>query len=377
MKKLLIKLLIIFSVLSLFSCWNKTNDKVSNSKNTWTNETTSKTDIKILDTSNMSCEDSYKALLTKYGKNYSDCYFKKPDTSSCEKGNSETPKLNLVIILDDSGSMEADMNGESMLEVAKDKVTQYIDSLDKNVNLSFILYWHKWDWTEAGKPESCKQVEEIYKFTDTDKNALKSRIKALKPNWWTPIADALKKAEFWIKLQSSKPTKNVILLVSDWKETCGWDPVAEAKRIITSNKDTFIDVIWFNVEWDIQKQLMDIAKTWNWNYYDVKSRLDFDDTFNKTKNFLNTMSCWASKASIELSYWTEAINKYYSCMSRLNEERTYMMVDAKADCKDYFDKELETRYSDYENEFSTMLEDWQTILDNFTNIVDEVEKQFE
>jgi hypothetical protein len=24
-----------------------------------------------------------------------------------------------------------------------------------------------------------------------------------------------------------------------------------------------------------------------------------------------------------------------------------------------------------------MLEDWQTILDNFTNIVDEVEKQFE
>jgi archaellum biogenesis protein FlaJ (TadC family) len=44
-------------------------------------------------------------------------------------------------------------------------------------------------------------------------------------------------------------------------------------------------------------------------------------------------------------------------MSRLNEERTYMMVDAKDDCKDYFDKELETRYSNYENEFNQMLED--------------------
>ena len=373
MKNLLIKIMIIFTLLTLFSCWNKDNQEKSQDL---------KTDKTITSKSskndkNMSCEESYKSLLTKYWKNYSDCYFKKPDTSACEKWNVEKKKINVVIILDDSWSMEADMNWESMLEVAKDKVTEYIDELGNDVNLSFILYWHKWDWTENWKPESCKQVEEIYKFTDTDRNALKSRIKALKPNWWTPIADALKKAEFSIKLQSSNPTKNIILLVSDWKETCAWDPVGEAKRIITSNNNTYIDVIWFNVEWDTQKQLMDIAKWWNWNYYDVKSRLDFEETFNKTKNFLNTMSCGASKASIELSYWTEAINKYYSCMYRLNEERTYMMVDTKEDCKDYFDQELETRYSNYENEFAPILEDWQTILDNFTNIVDEVEKKFE
>lgn len=326
---------------------------------------------------NISCEDSYDALFAKHWKNLSDCYFNKPDVTSCEKGNIDKPKINVTIILDDSGSMNAPMNWESMMEVAKDKVIDYIDEVWSDVNLSFILYGHKWDWTEDWKPASCIWIEEIYWAADNDLEGLKSKIKNLEANGWTPIADSLKKAASQIQLSSKQKTKNIILLISDGKETCWGDPIKEAKKIVSDMENTFIDVIWFNVEWDTQKQLMDIAVNWKWNYYDVKSRLDFENTFNKTKNFLDTMSCGASKAAIELSYWVEAINKYYSCMYRLNEEKVFMMVDAKEDCQEYFDKQLENRYNEYETKFKKILEAWETILDNFPLLIEEVEKQFE
>ncbi len=406
MKKIINKILIIISIIFITSCginaWEnwvniKTWKNVVKIWEDWLDIKSWKDNIEIWknwidisskenissekntkkDDKNMSCDNSYDSLFAKYWKNFSDCYFNKPDVSYCEKWNTNKLKLNVTIIFDDSWSMNAPINWESMMEVAKDKVIDYINEVWTNVNLSFILYGHKWDWTEDWKPASCIWIEEIYWVQDNDLEGLKLKIKNLEANGWTPIADSLKKAAFQIQIQSKQKTKNIILLISDGKETCWGDPIKEAKKIVSDMENTFIDVIWFNVEWDTQKQLMDIAINWKWNYYDVKSRLDFENTFNKTKNFLNTMSCGASKAAIELSYWVEAINKYYSCMYRLNEERTYMMINVKEKCQEYFDEKLETRYIDYESKFENILNKWNAILENFPKLIEKVEKQFE
>ena len=325
----------------------------------------------------VSCEKNYNDLFKKYEKNFSDCYFKKPNTSSCESESTEAWKINIVVIFDDSWSMWAKIWDETMIDIAKDKISDYVNDLDDSVNLSFVLYWHKWSWTAEWKDESCNWVEAIYNFWNENKEGLVSKISWLKPNWRTPIATSLKKAKDLVKAQSGENDKNIILLVSDWKETCWGNPVTEALKISKGMKNTFVDVIWFNVKGDTQKQLMDIAKRWGWNYYDVKNRLDFEDTFNKTQNFLNAMSCWASKAAIELWYWAEAINKYHMCMYSLNEEQVFMMADADEDCKGYFQDKLENRYDKYEEEFDVILEEWEAILDNFWKLIKEVEEKFE
>ena len=325
---------------------------------------------------NFSCEKNYDDLLNKYWKNYSDCYFKKVNVSSCEWENINKWKINMVVIFDDSWSMWASIWNETMLDIAKDKVSDYISDLGNNTNLSFILYWHKWSWKLAWRTESCEWVETIYKFWDNNISSLKNKISNLSPNGYTPISKSLRQAKELIKNQAKENDKNIILLVSDWKETCWGNPVIEAIKI-SKLKNTYIDVIWFNVKWDTQKQLMDIAKKWNGNYYDVKSRLDFEDTFNKTKNFLDTMSCGASKAAIELNSWAEAIDKYYTCMYRLKEEQIFILTDAKENCKDEIETKLETRYEKYEKKFEPILEQAENILDNFWELIEEVEDKFD
>ncbi len=322
------------------------------------------------------CEKNYSDLFKIYWKNYNDCYFEKPNVSSCEIDWVDKWQINLVIIMDLSWSMGAKIWNETMIDIAKEKLSDYISELESNTNLSFIIYWHKWDWTNTWKNISCNWVETIYNFSDNNLPVLVWKINNLSANWRTPISKSLGLANNLIKKQAKQNDKNIILLVSDWKETCWGDPVKEALEIIKT-KNTYIDVIWFNVKWDSEKQLMDIAKNGNWNYYNVKSKLDFEDTFNKTKSFLDTMSCWASKAAIELNYWVEAINKYYTCMYNLKEEQIFMMADANDTCKDYFQDKLEKRYSQYEKKFSIIEDKADEILDNFSDLIKEVKDKFD
>gem|GEM_PF-6621509 len=46
-------------------------------------------------------------------------------------------------MFDSSGSMGAQINGESMMDIAKDQLADYVRDLDDDVNLSFTLYGHK------------------------------------------------------------------------------------------------------------------------------------------------------------------------------------------------------------------------------------------
>ena len=321
-----------------------------------------------------SCTQEYNILSQKYGKNYDDCYFNKPEVNSC-KWSIDLWEINIAIILDSSWSMGATIWGETMMEIAKEKLQDYISDIEHTNNISFILYGHKWSSQANWEKESCQWVEVISDFSTTQKDVLRSRISGLQPNGWTPIESSLQVAKSLISKQAKPNDKNIILLVSDGKETCWGDPVSEAK-IISEMQNTYIDVIWFNVWWSDQQQLMNIAKYGNGNYYDVKSRLDFDNTFNKTKNFLDTLSCGASKAAIELEYWAAAINKYYSCMYRLKEEEIFMMTESSKDCKSYTQMEFDTKYNKYEREFESIRNTGEEILDNFTKHIETLEDQF-
>ncbi|USN59378.1 MAG: VWA domain-containing protein [Candidatus Peribacteria bacterium] len=103
-------------------------------------------------------------------------------------------------------------------------------------------------------------MEEIHSFGDTSTTQLLVKINQLTANGWTPITDSLIKAKEIIKKHALETDKNIILLISDGKETCGSDPVEEALNISKDLKNTYIDVIGFNVTGDTQKQLIDIAK---------------------------------------------------------------------------------------------------------------------
>jgi len=163
-------------------------------------------------------------------------------------------KVNNVLIFDASGSMSAQATGGTRIQLAKNAMVKFVDSLKNNVNLSVVAYGHKGNNTQAGKAVSCAGIEEIYYMGAVNANLVKSKVNALNPNGWTPITDSLKKAE--VILNSTEGKKHIVLL-SDGEETCGGDPVAYACQLKT--KGISVDVIGLDVTGAVAKQLTDIS----------------------------------------------------------------------------------------------------------------------
>jgi len=326
-----------------------------------------------------SCDDEFEELMGKYWKSYSDCTFKKPKINTCEVLEWEKSAVNVIVIFDDSGSMGKEIWNETMLDIAKEKLTEYIEDIAgaENTNIWFILYWHKWDWTQSWKQNSCEWVEVIQSLSWNASEKIISTISSLEPNWWTPIASSLSEAKNMIKNKAWENDKNVVLLISDWIETCWWKPLVEA-RMLWLMKNTYVDVIWFNVWWDDELELSKIAKMWKWSYFNVKNRADFETVFNQTKTFFSAMNCSTSRASLEITYAAKAIDTYYSCVADVYEEATMVVTNSTWEtCKKLADEKMNKRIEYYKEEFKPILDAWEDILDWFEKHMEKVIEKFD
>ncbi|HBI16712.1 MAG: D-amino-acid dehydrogenase [Candidatus Moranbacteria bacterium GW2011_GWF2_34_56] len=194
-------------------------------------------------------------------------------------------KVNTVLIFDASGSMSAQAQGGTRIKLAKDAMTKFVDNLKSDVNLSVVAYGHKGNNTQAGKAVSCAGIEEIYYMGEVNASIVKSKVNALNPNGWTPIADSLKKAENILVTKATQGKKHIVLL-SDGEETCGGDPVAYACEL--KSKGISVDVIGLDVTGAVAKQLTDISKCGGGEYYSVDSASDFDVVVNDMGVKVNT-----------------------------------------------------------------------------------------
>lgn len=323
----------------------------------------------------VNCDTQYDGLLKTYGNNYDGCFSTYPDIPECSKDWSEKGKINIAVIFDTSGSMWAKIGEERMIDIAKEKLSEYISNLDTDVSWGIILYGHKWNSTDAEKSNSCNGVELLWEL-GSDRSKLLSDIASLEPRGWTPIDRSLQTAETFLKNLSSPNDKNIILLISDGKETCDGDPVGRAKSI-ASTPNMYIDVIGFNVTGWAQEELINIAKNGNGKYSDVRSRLDFESVFAANKNFLTAMSCSASKASLHIQAAIERKNTYYSCLYMLKEEEVKIITNSTVSCKDSIMDRLEKRSDQYTAEIEKIDQISEKLLESFDENINKIENSFE
>lgn len=408
MRKIFVLLL---STLFLISCWNK--EKIQENKTwssiniswTWLSAEVNGTSVKIwkngISVANLqiwwnvselsdedksqfwklaeislekwTCEDQYKNLINAFWNDYSSCFAKRKPIASCENQNLENSKVNVAIIFDASGSMNAKIWNEKMIDIAKEEVKNYISSLDKSIWWSVIIYWHKWKSTYADKNLSCSSIENIWNFTD--KNSINSKISSLNASWWTPIDKSLQEAEKYLNSISKENDQKIILLVSDWKETCDGNPVSTAKKI-ASNKNTYIDVIWFNVYWDVQSQLSEIASAWWWKYTNVRSRADFQRVFADMQAFTNEVKCWASQASVQLRSAVDTLNTYFTCDYLLHEEQVKVFTNMTPKCSSEIENLMIKRSNDLKSKLESLKNQAEKEISTFEESIDDVLKKF-
>lgn len=150
----------------------------------------------------------------------------------------------VVVAIDGSGSMAADIGGRSKLARAKDATLAFIDSLGKDVELSVLAFGQQGDNTDGGKAQSCRGIDTIAAMS-RDRTAQRQAVASVRAVGWTPLAAALQDAKG--QFGKMPPGEQVVYVVSDGNETCGGNPVAAARAINTGDTRAIVNIIGFDL----------------------------------------------------------------------------------------------------------------------------------
>ena len=132
----------------------------------------------------------------------------------------------VLFIFDASQSMYAKWEGNSRMEIAKELLSNMLDSLDNKENLQVGLrcYGHQ----KPSPPQDCRDTRLEVPFGKNTIPAIKNRLKTLRPKGTTPIAKALESGALDFPAVTSN-SRNIVVLITDGIEECGGDPCAVSK----------------------------------------------------------------------------------------------------------------------------------------------------
>jgi Ca-activated chloride channel family protein len=155
----------------------------------------------------------------------------------------------VVIILDASGSMWAQIDGKPKLEIARESLRTVLQSVPADKEIGFMAYGHR----DKG---SCDDVELIVPPQSGAAGAVSAAADSLKFLGRTPLTSAVRQAAEALKYTEDKAT---VILITDGLETCKGDPCALGKELKAAGVDFTVNVVGFGLTADEGKQVACLA----------------------------------------------------------------------------------------------------------------------
>lgn len=178
----------------------------------------------------------------------------------------DPPDTNVAVILDASGSMKAEVQGEEKMTLARDSVKTFTDNLADYVDVALYVFGHEGSGDESDKELSCTTIDDIYELGEYDGDKFDDALDSFDAKGWTPIANSLSLVRDDLMEASDEDTKNIIYLISDGIETCDGDPVETVEEINDDIDDVTINIIGFDVDDAADQLLKDIAEAGDGKY---------------------------------------------------------------------------------------------------------------
>ena len=204
------------------------------------------------------------------------------------------------------------------------------------------------------KQESCQSSETVYPLAAYEESSFSSALNRFDAEGWTPLAKAIRDAKSDLAQMSGEGVQNIVYIVSDGEETCGGDPVKEARALHTSEMKAIINIIGFDVSNAEQRALKEVAKAGGGSYKSARSAKDLEEQLYKEREQLQE----------ELLEWSnltlDDINKRHDKL--LNEK------DHIADKLYALERTEGGRLSDAQNYLSKIHDIWPAGLDEKLHI---------
>lgn len=254
-------------------------------------------------------------------------------------------RSNTLLILDSSGSMAGSAGGGvSKLNAAKRALRRYVAGTPDSLALGFMVYGHKGTNAPAGKARSCAGVELLDPLGTTASKRFDRTLSRFKPAGYTPLAGALREARG--VFAGEDDAINRIILVTDGIETCGGDPVREARRLKRAGIRVTTDVVGFDVAKTAEaRRLRAIAEASGGTYSDARTAAALDDFFEAERERYDELAkeylCVVDKAGEVSLCQRETLGKAVLYMHRARSAAAQAGDEEAADEINRLRKELE------------------------------------
>ncbi|WP_394141460.1 VWA domain-containing protein [Cytobacillus oceanisediminis] len=204
--------------------------------------------------------------------------------------------LNVEILLDASGSMANQIDGRSMMDIAKGSIKEFAESLPEGANIALRVYGHLGTSSNQDKELSCKSNELVYEMNSYNAEALGKSLNKFQPAGWTPLAKAIEEAKKDLSSYKSDTNTNIIYLVSDGVETCDGDPVTMAKSLADSDIKPIVNVIGFDLNAKGQNQLKEVAQAAKGIYSNARNQEQLNQELDRAREIADKWTEWQKDA---------------------------------------------------------------------------------
>ena len=342
----------------------------------------------------------YEAILSVYQDNFigPEALIKKLKFESIGSPDIEDSRyqfkenLNVVVILDASGSMANLEGGQTRMDAAKTAILEFVKGLPEIANVGLRIYGHKGTGNNADKALSCSSSELVYPISNYHAETFEQALTMVKPAGWTPIELALSEAQKDLATFKGDTNTNIIYLVSDGISTCDDNPVDAAKVLYDSDITPIFKVIGFNVDYEGQKQLQDIANATEGTYKTVTDIESLKEQLNEANQVALKWEKWKLSKEVSLSYqkvlnsnevyfyYTGEISKRIYEGQRVGFALTYLYQDQKKMSREAHDY-LKQKNTDYHNwiveEYDKLNADLKAMNEmNYTEAIKELENKY-
>jgi len=193
--------------------------------------------------------------------------------------------VNIEYILDASGSMTLPIGGDLKIDIAKKTLLDLVEKLRRDaaeteLNVGLRVYGHRTGDRED-PAVGCKDTALEVPIKGVDVAAIREKVSGIRARGRTPIEYALREAAK--DFPAGAGSDNIVILVSDGKETCGGDPCAAAKALHEAGVGLKIHVVGFDIKPEERAELECIAKAGGGRYFAADSAAGLSEALAKAQ----------------------------------------------------------------------------------------------
>ena len=178
----------------------------------------------------------------------------------------------VIVILDASGSMWAQIDGKPKLEIARESLRTVLQSVPGDEEIGFMAYGHR----EKG---SCSDIELIVPPAAGTAGAITTAADNMKFLGKTPLTAAVKQAAEALRYTEDKAK---VILITDGLETCGGDPCALGRELKAAGVDFTADVVGFGLTAEEGRQVACLAENTGGKYIQASDEAALKEALAET-----------------------------------------------------------------------------------------------